>query len=990
MASEPLANTHHAAIPDLQSKVWQEVRPVFRNSVAPKVEDDELRSAVSLLFELLNHGACDDTQGNVGRQVVAELDRLFAGDDLGRAEDRFEPFCKLLLRFIDPNRFEGLAQNLKGKIQGADILKSLNLITQAEIKALKDWDWREAALPSGIPAVSPFLEHVIRTLKFRNKAVDHNAPKLGMSERFLALRSFCVVLVWAVIKSGPQIRSALLRARFSDYLHKLRDVEDFAPIAKTCVELSARSCSSEEYRISNPLMPLAEAPSGGEEIEVSKLPETNRVTVIEAEAGAGKTTMLQFLAWREAGRLLDDTSHDARVPVLVGLRHLNHCRQTIASAVEQNLACIPPEIVPWDRVLLLVDGLNEVAAEVRSSFTDEINCLLGDHQELRLVVTGRLNSFRGEFPGAAIMQMQPLNDRRLFELFRKVLQDDTKAASIVASILQTAGLSSLAQIPFYAARLAGLAQSGGIPNLTSPATIVRRCVRDFVKREEGQASTRVSRTDWETKELILARLAFDTKCAGEDEFSRMRARTILGNAKARVSPSLDVSKFLEEARDNHLLVRAKNDALTFGHDLYHDYFAACKLEADEQLQKSLGVDLALAHFAEQRWQECIRFFASLTGSSRILIERGADKHPYLAFRLLRDARLDGSDLREKIADAAYCALTCDLRNSTKVALAKECMPILAVLDRPDLLAQAIIKQRQILEPIGLWKLTGTPREEEERRIQEAMVPLGHGLLSVMRVGTIEQHIGQEGRFCEASRAAIQALKQIEAAHTLITILAYWTGKTFDASSLVPGAIVEALAELGADSILFTQSSGDREFVANKNRNVVQWLEKACEAGVSVAWPVYGRCLRLALNRDYPGVEFEPQKALKWLRKAHDENVAGGSLELALLLIEEPSLATEIGEGDRLLRDLASVSEDARCELGKLLMSGDGLARDESAGFEILLTLAEAKHSSALSEVMTLWIRWLVWDLAPRLQLPSWAEPYKDRINQLTGSTESKA
>lgn len=161
---------------------------------------------------------------------MTELGRIFAGDDLGRAEDRFDPFCKYVFRLIDRQGFEALAQQQKGNVNGAVVLQGLGLVTETEIKANKAWDWRETTLPSTGSPCSPFLEHLLRTLKFRNKD-DHNAPLLGKYEKALAVRSFCTSLVWTVIKFTPQIQAALHSFRFAAYLVRIRD--KFAAIGGT-------------------------------------------------------------------------------------------------------------------------------------------------------------------------------------------------------------------------------------------------------------------------------------------------------------------------------------------------------------------------------------------------------------------------------------------------------------------------------------------------------------------------------------------------------------------------------------------------------------------------------------------------------------------------------------------------------------------------------------------------------------------------------------
>ena len=536
------------ACPDeLPNAVECEVLPVFRASSSPKLPDAEVRQAVRLFFELLEHKLDDRSLDGAGPQIHDCLVRYFNAREYAKIAAHFELFGKFLLKLIRPARYADLAAKLRNRFVLSEVLKEFALSEESEMKVWTACPWEQFP-PADLPGKPGFKEQVGWTYRFRNTE-EHLGLERDRVREPLVFRSVCVCLVWLVAKSKREIQSALLRARFSDYLHRLRGDEKLAAMAAECVEPTARFRSAEEYRVSNPLLPLVKAPSAEEEFEVFGLPEANRVTVIEGEAGAGKTTALELLAWREAGRLLDGGNHEAPLPVYI---RLVACHSTIAASVEQDLTAGHPRPaeVPWDSLLLLVDGLNQVSTEEQSKFQAEIQKLLQLHPGLRVMATGRLNSVRGEYP-AAIVQLQPLSEGRLGELVGNVLQDVKRAAAIMATILRTPGLLALARTPFYAATLASLAKTENLAALTSRAAIVRACVRRFLDREDLQASAGINRTRRAKKESLLARLALDAKSAGESVFSRPRARVILEQAREELATGLDVLEFLEVARAGH-------------------------------------------------------------------------------------------------------------------------------------------------------------------------------------------------------------------------------------------------------------------------------------------------------------------------------------------------------------------------------------------------------------------------------------------------------
>ena len=947
---------------DLKAFVLREVLPVFNASHSPKFSEAEVEHAVSLLFDLLEHRVGDPNLDGIGAQVLECLARRFRGREHVKIADRFEPFSKFVLKLAFPARYAALATKLRNRFTLAEILKELGLAQDSELKAWSLCPWQQFP-PAGLSGTPDFKEQVAWTVRFRNTE-DHLAPALDDVRESKLVQSVCVCLVWLTAKFGREVSEALTRSRFSDYLQSVQ--ARFADIEPRFVELTTEARSADEYRLLDPLAPSPKASSSSEQTEASKLADVNRVTVIEAEPGAGKTTTLQFLAWQQANGLFGGKPHFHQVPVYAELKLLAHRGQTIEAAVEQMLKPARGEArpIPWNSLLLLVDGITQH----QTSFKAEIRNLLSRFTQLRVVLAGRPNSFRGEFE-ASIVVLQRLSDEQLSDLFRRALGDAVRATELLGAVRRSCFLSSWARTPLHAAMVVSLAKEGGVDALADHSTTVRRFVRRFLIREDIQAPGQTLRL---TKEWLLARLAFETKNACRLTFSKADTLSALGKAKAQASAmSIDLPKFIQEVLDNHLLQPADAEAMEFSHELYHDYFAATELETREQLQAGLGVEFALVHFAETHWGECIRLFAGYSNASRILVQRGAENNPFLAWQLLRDAGDGTPELGGRVSDEAYCALSAELKSATQATMAGACIFVLADSGRSDLLEQAIIAQRQAFEPRG--KLT----DEQSENQRQVVVPLANGLLLLVRLGLMEQGSGQEGRFCQAARSAIRGLNRIKAARVLCAMLFAWTGSRFSESALIPGAVLDALLKLGVDEVL------DRE-EQSMNQTLAVWLKRASEAGFSKAWPAYGRVLRLA-RRVYvadTGLEFDGDSALKWLRQSHEAGDSKGTLELALLLVEEPELANEAGQGERMLRQLARTNFEARYELGLRLLEGQDLPKHEAEGFEHLLSAAESGHTAALCDVNLLLCDYLVVGSPPHIVLPPWAKLHQDRLKAL--------
>lgn len=957
---------------DLRAKFLLEVSPVLRASALPQISDEDVKAGVALLFQLLAHRIGDLELDAVGDEIIAGLRRWFYDGELVKLADRYEPFCKFILRVTNPAKFAQLQSEAGNRLSAAKVLKALGLVSNKALSTFEACAWEQFP-PESVVGQPDFLEHVARTYVFRN-VDDHQARVLNQRQKAQIAESVCVFLVWSVIKSSHEIAVALRTARFAGYLAEVRD--RFAGIGSRFVELTTEARSPNEYRFLDPLSSSSDSVSSGEGTDASKLAEANRVTVIEAEPGAGKTTTLKVLAWQQADRLLGGKSGDHQIPVYLELKLLSPRSQTIEAAIEQALRSAngKGEPSPWDSLLLLVDGVNEVAPQFQTNFKTELSDLLSRFSKLRIVLAGRPNSFRGEFE-ARIVVLQRLSDKQLTDLFQRVLCDVGKTATLLTAVQLSPFLSSWARTPLHAAMVVDLAKKGGIEELANHSMTVRRFVRGFLNREVIQSP---GQTLLLTKEQLLAGLAFETKVSGHLTFSKVTALSALRTARTKLGAnSLDVPKFIQEILDNHLLQHADAEALEFAHELYHDYFAAAELKSQEELQAGLGVAIALSHFTEDHWIECVRLFAGYSNSSRMLIERGAEKNPLLAWQLLRDSSDESADLVERVSDEAYCALSAELKSAIQATMACACIFVLADLGRADLLEQAVTEQRETFEPTGRWKLTDEQKTAAQEKQKQVAVPLANGLLLLVRLGLMEQKSGLEGRFCQAARSAIHGLERIKAARILCAMLSACKGSMFSESALIPGTVLDALISLSVDEVL------DRES-RSMNQTLATWLKRASEAGFSKAWPAYGRYLRLA--RDVfvadDELEFDGDSALKWLRQSYEAGDRKGTLELALLLVEEPEIANEVGEGERMLRQLAQTNFEARYELGLRLLKGEDLPKNEGEGFEQLLSAAEGGHADAMLKVNQLIGGWIVFDPPAHIDLPTWAKPHQGRLEAL--------
>ncbi len=196
-----------------------------------------------------------------------------------------------------------------------------------------------------------------------------------------------------------------------------------------------------------PAQPL---PTGTRIIEIYNATEGG--LLILGEPGAGKTTLLLELA-RD---LLDraQASENVPIPVVFNLSSWAKKRSTLSNWLVEELSIryeVPRRLgqswVSEDRLLLLLDGLDEVASAARKECIEAINSYRQAHPDVQVVVCCRSTEYLNEPSQLRLytaVVIQPLT-REQIDTYLESARDQAKALREV--LLQDADLRELATTP---------------------------------------------------------------------------------------------------------------------------------------------------------------------------------------------------------------------------------------------------------------------------------------------------------------------------------------------------------------------------------------------------------------------------------------------------------------------------------------------------------------------------------------------------------------
>ena len=251
--------------------------------------------------------------------------------------------------------------------------------------------------------------------------------------------------------------------------------------------------------------------------------DNGQALLILGEPGSGKTTMMLDLARTMIARAQEDG--DLPIPVVFNLSSWRGSRLLDWLILELNEKYLIPRKIgrKWlldDQLLLLFDGLDEVAAERRAACVSAINVYRQDHGFVPLVVCSRVEAYeplavRLKLENAILLQ--PLSDGQIARYFeaaggrlqsvQQLVEEDEQTRELARSPLMLSVLSLAYQGVEKGATAAPTAAESSRDRLFS--AYVRRM---FERRGRGAKYSEAQTLHW------LSWLAWATKRQGESLF----------------------------------------------------------------------------------------------------------------------------------------------------------------------------------------------------------------------------------------------------------------------------------------------------------------------------------------------------------------------------------------------------------------------------------------------------------------------------------------
>jgi NACHT domain len=393
-----------------------------------------------------------------------------------------------------------------------------------------------------------------------------------------------------------------------------------------------------------------------------------RRLVIKGIPGSGKTMLLQHVAFSYGkGNLIG--LENRPVPVLLELHRLSDADLTeekligaIVEAFKRNRFPKAERFVRHSleqgKLMLLLDGLDEVNSKVRSNLALKISDLLrglDKKQGCRLIVTCRTAVYDNEFAGEndqtlEVVEFTDQQMRQFLEAWKKEIPVGKSIDQLIQTLRDRPRIMSLARNPLLLTIITHL--------YTDPAFELPRSRTEFY-----QESTRILLDQWQLnlnkyrgadKQRVLQQLALYQQKTSTEQLQDRRSidYTVVLEQIGMLLPSLNLDPkndsiplLTELVERSGLFLRIDGgQRYQFAHLTLQEYFAAVAL-ADKS-------DELVLLFEQDpiSWREVIKLWCGIAGNSTSLITKIYKRDELLAFECLADAQEVDQLLADSIID----------------------------------------------------------------------------------------------------------------------------------------------------------------------------------------------------------------------------------------------------------------------------------------------------------------------------------------------------
>lgn len=480
---------------------------------------------------------------------------------------KVEPFLKKILYLINPTKYNELQNRNAGL---AAYIDNLNLNpNNLSLSSSKIEDFL---------GENRFDEHLIRVYNLRN-IESHQCVEWTNKEFYENVQSILIFYVYSIHLNSslltPIVNIEEESIDFSGYLNSVK--EDFAARIGRFIHIK----SQEDIKITHGYVKEIIADQENEESErkgtVEELrnhnvPE-NRM-FIWGDAGLGKSTTLEYLAYIDADNYLENNA--TKIPVYLSLGLLTDKSITIKQIIFKKIgvdSITGEKMLDEGNINLFLDAVNEIPKDenyqLKTIRLREIKNLIDDYPNTFIIITDRPQE-ANTFKGIPVFHLLKMDRDQINEFLMKNTDDTNLARLIFNEIEKDERLEKIIKTPLMLSRLIEIVKiENSIPK--SEGEIIHHFITCLYKREQEEKMD--AYFDSTKVHLLLRYLGYES-LENKETNSGMTQDEVLNNfIKRKNEYGFDIDILYVLEKSTQLGILEKRDGLyAFVHQAYQDYY----------------------------------------------------------------------------------------------------------------------------------------------------------------------------------------------------------------------------------------------------------------------------------------------------------------------------------------------------------------------------------------------------------------------------------
>lgn len=383
-----------------------------------------------------------------------------------------------------------------------------------------------------------------------------------------------------------------------------------------------------------------------DEIEISQVLRDSNVVWISGEAGSGKTTFLNWVAICSARNDYKKVENiRGKLPIVIQVRRIQKWPinlQVYINEFAESFGYRCPE--GWleaqlkeNRVLVLVDGLDEVSENRRDDVYDFVDRLLEKYPKIKIILTAR-NSVREEVvfyeKRYEICPMKMSNIKKFIRYwYRTILHDDAVVDdrkikqlenNLIGRIGNSSTLKNLARTPLLCAMLCALNYINEQHLPENKMELYESCCKMLIDSRDAERGIQKSDDknlkllDYSKKKMILEELAY--WMLRNNNASELKENVIIFldncfknmNIIASVERKYKTEKILDFLIERSGIIREpEKDVIDFIHKTFMEYLAV------ESIYRNCDWGRLVDEVCNPNWKETIIMCFSKMGERQV-------------------------------------------------------------------------------------------------------------------------------------------------------------------------------------------------------------------------------------------------------------------------------------------------------------------------------------------------------------------------------------